>query len=97
ITLTQNNNFTGAVSLANSGANNVSLTNAVATVLGASGVGSGTLTVHSTGAITQAAGAGAASFSAGANAITLTQANHFTGAVSLSNSGANSVSLTNAV
>ncbi len=36
-----------------------------------------------------------ASFSAGANAITLTQNNDFTGAVSLANSGANNVALTN--
>jgi hypothetical protein len=35
--------------------------------------------ITETGAITQAAGAGAASFNAGANAITLTQANDLTG------------------
>ncbi|MGC1388227.1 MAG: filamentous hemagglutinin N-terminal domain-containing protein, partial [Steroidobacteraceae bacterium] len=103
ISLTQNNDLTGTVVLTNSGANNVALTNAAPTVLGTSSVGTGTLTVTSggpitqTGVFTQAAAAGAASFSAGANAITLTQANHFTGAVSLSNSGANNVALTNAV
>src|ERR1017187_8235793 len=77
ITLTQNNALTGAVSLSNSGANNVSLTNALATVLGASSVGSGTVAVVSTGAITQngvfTEAAGTASFSAGANAIPLGQ------------------------
>jgi len=101
ITLTQANGFTGPVQLDNSGANAVALTNGGATNLGPSAVGTGTLTVTSTGAITesgaitQAAGAGAASFSAGANQITLTQANSFTGAVSLNNSGANAVALTN--
>ena len=101
ITLTQNNALTGAVSLSNSGANNVSLTNALATVLGASSVGSGTVAVVSTGAITQngvfTEAAGTASFSAGANAITLGQNNDFTGAVSLTNSGANNVAVTNSV
>ena len=103
ITLTQANGLTGAVSLTNSGANAVSLTNGTATILGTSSVGTGTLTVNSTGAITQTgvvtqpAGAGAATFTAGANAITLTQANGLTGAVSLNNSGANAVSLTNGV
>src|SRR6185369_6523028 len=65
--------------------------------------GTGTLTVNSNGAITQngalaqAAGAGTATFNAGANAITLTQAgNDFTGAVSLSNTGANAVQVTDA-
>ncbi|MCS6242328.1 MAG: filamentous hemagglutinin N-terminal domain-containing protein [Opitutus sp.] len=94
------NDFTGAVSLSNSGANNVSLRDTNALDLGTVGVGSGTLTVQSGGAltqsgvITQAASAGAASFTAGANAITLNNAsNNFTGTVSLSNSGANNVSL----
>src|SRR5207253_11097134 len=91
ITLTNAaNDFTGAVSLNNSGANNVAVTDVNALILGASAVGSGTLAVSAggaitqTGAITQAAGAGAATFGAGANAITLTNAaNDFTGAVSL--------------
>src|SRR5262249_57781831 len=69
ITLTNAaNDFTGAVSLNNSGANNVAVTDANAIVLGASTVGSGTLTVTATGAnsitqtgaIVQAAAAGAA-------------------------------------
>ena len=62
-----------------------------AIVLGASTVGSGTLTVNATGAnsitqtgaIKQAAGAGAAKFTTGAGAIALTNAaNDFTGSVS---------------
>ncbi|MBI3513550.1 MAG: filamentous hemagglutinin N-terminal domain-containing protein, partial [Proteobacteria bacterium] len=84
------NSLTGAVSLNNSGANNVALTNSGALQFGASNVGSGTLAVVATGAITQsgaivqAAGAGATTINAGANAITLTNtANKFTGTVGL--------------
>jgi hypothetical protein len=69
------------VSLNNSGANNVAVTDANAIVLGTSSVGTGTLavisdgTITQTGPITQAPGAGAASFTATANAlISLTQA-----------------------
>ncbi|MGA9852792.1 MAG: filamentous hemagglutinin N-terminal domain-containing protein, partial [Gammaproteobacteria bacterium] len=84
------NTFTGAISLSNSGANNVLLTNSVATILAGIGIG-GNLNVISGGAITQTGAlvvTGTSSFSAGANAITLnTAANNFTGAVSLSNSG----------
>ncbi|MGH8619553.1 MAG: filamentous hemagglutinin N-terminal domain-containing protein, partial [Burkholderiales bacterium] len=102
ITLTNgSNDFTGAVSLNNSGANNVAVTDANALVLGTSSVGTGTLTVNAvgitqTGALTQAGGAGAATFNGGAGVITLTQANDFTGAVSLNNSGANNVAVTDA-
>jgi len=54
ITLTTaTNDFTGAVSLNNSGANNVSVTDANAIVLGASAVGTGTLGVTAGGAITE--------------------------------------------
>jgi filamentous hemagglutinin family protein len=89
------NDFRGAVALNNVGANNVAIRDANALVLAASSVGSGTLTVTATGAnsitqtgaITQAAGAGIASFSTGAGAITLTQANEFTGAVAVTNTG----------
>ena len=98
ITLTNgSNDFTGAVSLNNSGANNVSVTDTNAIILGASNVGSGTLTVNATGAnsitqtgaIVQAAGAGIASFTTGGGVITLTNAgNDFTGAVSATNTGA---------
>src|SRR5262249_30120416 len=96
------NDFTGAVSLNNSGANDVAVTDANAIVLGASNVGSGTLTVTATGAnsitqtgaIVQAAGAGAASFTTGNGPIVLTQANDFTGPVSATDSGASAISIT---
>jgi len=94
------NDFTGAVSLDNSGPNNVAVTGAHAIELGASSVGSGTLTVNAvgiteSGPLAQAAGAGIATFSAGAGAIALTSAaNDFTGAVALNNSGVNNVSVT---
>ncbi len=96
------NSFTGAITLSNSGANNVSLTNSIATVLAASSVGQD-LTINSSGAITQIGALivpGLSSFSAGANAIDLTTnggSNIFTGAITLSNSGANNVSLTNSI
>jgi hypothetical protein len=89
ITLTQANDFTGAVSLNNSGANNVQVTDANAIILGTSGVGTGTLTVNAvgitqTGAITQAAGAGAATFVAGLGNINLSNtSNNFTGVVTI--------------
>jgi hypothetical protein len=57
----------------------------------------GALSITANGAITQTGAIdadGTSSFSAGANTITLTQANDFTGAVSLSNTGANDVSIT---
>ncbi|MBI3515451.1 MAG: filamentous hemagglutinin N-terminal domain-containing protein [Proteobacteria bacterium] len=99
ITLSQAGNaFTGAMALSNSGANDATLTNNIATVLGAATIGRN-LSVTSNGAITQTAAAtvgGATTVSAGANAITLTQAgNALTGAVALSNSGANDATLTN--
>ncbi len=122
ITLTHgSNNFTGAVSLSNSGANNVQLTDANALTLGTLNVAAGNLTVTSTGAlnlgtgtvggnlvaasnggaITQTAGGlsvgGNSNLQAGAAAITLTESsNNFTDTVSLSNSGANNVQLTDA-
>jgi hypothetical protein len=86
------NNFTGVVKLNNSSANNVAITDINTINLGASTLGSGTLTVNAvgitqTGAITQASSAGTATFNAGAGAITLTNAsNNFTGSVSLTNS-----------
>src|SRR4029077_9793120 len=98
ITLGSANSFTGAITLSNSGANDVSLTNNIATLLAASSVGNN-LTISSNGAITQTGVLtvpGTSSFNAGANAITLTQANALTGAVTLSNSGANDASLVNA-
>jgi autotransporter-associated beta strand protein len=84
------NDFAGAVSLYNSGANDVVLNNGSnALTLGASAVGTGTLTVTGgaitqTGAITQAAGAGTATFDAGTHALALGNAgNDFTGTVDL--------------
>lgn len=87
------NGFQGAVSLSNSGANDVRLANGNATVLGTLRVGSGALAVDSTGAITQAAGtnvdirqtgAGGVSFEAHGNDITLTKTtNQFAGPVAL--------------
>src|SRR6185295_14555357 len=69
------NSFGGDVSLSNSGANLAAITDNTPLSFGASSVGQ--LTAISNGAITQSAAitaTGAASFSAGANAITLTNA-----------------------
>ncbi|MGB9428303.1 MAG: hypothetical protein WCC11_00245, partial [Gammaproteobacteria bacterium] len=95
ITLTNlSNSFTGAVSLTNSGNNNVQLFDNGALLLGTSSVGSGTLSITAadiseTGAatLTQAAGAGIASFTATAatGGINLANANDFTGPVALDN------------
>lgn len=92
----RSNDFTGAVSLFNSGNNAVALTDANALVLGTANVGSGSLAISSGGAlsqqngstITQAANAGLATFKAGSTAnpaaITLNAAdNDFTGTVVL--------------
>lgn len=102
IKLDQNNDFTGAVLLTNSGANNVEVKDINALKLGTSSVGTGMLSVSAagdlsqSGALTQAAGAGVASFTVGGNNISLNQANVFTGAVNLSNSGAKNTSLNSA-
>ena len=101
ITLTNaSNDFGGVVSLSNSGLSNVALTDINAIQLGTVSVGTGTFTINAGGAITQNSAltiAGASSFSAGANTITLTNAlNDFTGAVSLSNSGTANVAITDA-
>jgi hypothetical protein len=100
ITLTNpSNNFTGAVSLTNTGANNVSIRDVNTINFAASSLGNGTLSVNAvgitqTGAITQAANAGAATFNAGAGVITLANVgNDFTGLVSVNNSGNNNVSV----
>ncbi len=96
INLTTNgtsNSFTGAITLSNSGANAVTLTNSIATVLAASTVGNN-LTITSGGNISQTGTLvvpGTSSFGAGAHAIDLTTngaSNSFTGAITLSNSGA---------
>src|SRR5262249_52307691 len=100
ITLDKANALTGAVALSNTGANNVTLNNnhATALILGTANV-AGNLAVLAGGNITQAANTtvavgGASSFNAANGAITLDQANTFTGAVSLINTGANNVTLT---
>ena len=100
ITLANSGNlFTGAVTLSNSGANVVSINDNQALVLAASSVGQN-LFVTANGAISQTGALtvpGTASFSAGANAIDLSTngaSNSFIGAVSLSNSGSNNVSIT---
>ena len=70
---------------------NVALTDLDAINFGTSTTGSGSLTVNAPGGITQSGPitTGAASFNAGANAITLTNAsNDFTGAVNLTGSSA---------
>jgi len=90
------NDFTGPVRLNNTGANHVAVNDKNGIQLGASSVGSGTLKVTATGAnpitqtgaITQQAKAGAATFTTGAGAITLNDPdNDFTGVLGLNNSG----------
>lgn len=101
ITLTQSNGFTGSVLLTNSGNNNVAITNGTLLTMGTSTVGSGTLNISGigiaqTGGITQAASGGLVTINGGASSINLLNANnHFTGPVTLTNIGANDVSLTN--
>lgn len=101
VTLTDaDNDFQGLVSVNNSGANDVAITDKDAIQLGTLALGSGTLTVNAVGItqggpITQASGAGAATFNGGAGVITLTDAgNDFTGAVAASNSGTNAIQIT---
>jgi hypothetical protein len=96
---TGTNDFTGAVSASNSGANAMQITDANAIQLGTITTANN-LTVNAVG-ITQGAGAltvtGTSTFNGGAGPITLTTAtNDFTGAVSLNNSGANNVAVTDA-
>ena len=83
-----NNDFSGTVTLSNSGANDVSIANQGGLELGQSAVGSGALTVAAaggisqTGAITQEAAAGNASFTDSAGDVNLgNAANDFTGDV----------------
>jgi hypothetical protein len=96
------NDVTGTVSLSNSGANDVVFSNGGnALTLGTIAVGSGTLAlsgagIAQAGSITQAAGAGQASFNGGAGAITLaSSANDLTGTVALAGSGVTLVNGTN--
>jgi len=93
------NDFVGAVTLKNTGANNVSINDANAIIIASSKVGSGTLNINAvgisqTGQIIQEAAAGAAIFNAGAGLLTLlNSANDFTGTVSINNSGSFAVQL----
>jgi filamentous hemagglutinin family protein len=98
------NSLAGMVTLSNSGANNVTLDNGTTALqLGDVHVGSGSLTVTAIGitqasgtTVTQSAGAGAATFHAGAGVLTLANAgNDLTGTVSLGNSSAYDVTLDN--
>jgi hypothetical protein len=92
------NSFGGAITLNNTGNNNVALTNIVATTLATSSIG-GAFDVTSGGAISQTGPltvGGASSFDAGANGINLGGANNFGGPVSFTNTGAaNNVILNN--
>ncbi len=96
ITLDKANDFTGVVSLTNSGANDVTLDNGANLLsLGNVNVGSGALTVDATGitqvvgtGIVQSPGAGAASFNAHAGVLNLhSTLNNLTGIVNLANTG----------
>jgi filamentous hemagglutinin family protein len=119
ITLTDaNNNFGGAVSFANTGANDVAITTANGLTLGTLNIAGGNLTAISTGAMDFGVGTvggdlsansnggaitqtgalaigGTSDMNAGANSITLTNVNNdFGGAVSLANTGAFDVAIT---
>ena len=89
----------GDLILTTNGTGDATVVNNAAIDFGVSNVGGELSATASAGTITQNGGAltvaGTSSFTAGANAITLSNAsNDFTGAVSLSNSGTNDVSLT---
>ncbi len=90
INLNSNNQFTGSVSLNNSGANNVAVRDVDGIQLGTSNIGTGTFTVNAngisqSGAITQAANAGNVTLNGGASDIVLNNnANEFVGSVALS-------------
>ena len=93
------NDFVGAVTLKNMGANNVSINDTNAIIIASSNVGSGTLNINAvgisqTGPVIQEAAAGAVTFNAGAGSLTLlNSANDFTGTVSINNSGSFAVQL----
>ena len=100
------NDFGGAVALTKTGTGSVSLTDDTALVLGNVSVGTGALTITTSGgqisqlggtSIVQQSGAtGTASFTAGAAVINLGSAtNNLRGPIDLSNSGANNVTLNN--
>jgi len=102
ITLNRNNDFNGAVSLNDTGANNVSINDANDIVFGATNIGTGTFTVTATdgvsqiNAITQDVNASLVSISTSAGVIDLkNELNSFTGQISLTNIGVGAVALTN--
>jgi hypothetical protein len=96
------NDFRGLVSVNNSGANNVAITDTNAIQLGILALGSGTLAVTAVGitqadSITQAAGAGTATFNGGAGPISLTNpGNNFRGSVTANTTGAHAIQITDA-
>ena len=95
INLTQANAFGGAVSLANSGLNDVALTGSGLLTLGDVSVGSGSLSLTGTAGIAQAgggrivqAGAGVVTLDAGTGALALASSgNDFVGAVTATGTG----------
>jgi len=102
ITISNNNKFTGTVSLSNTGVNDVSIKNTLPLILGTVNVGNnlsavttGTGSAISQLGITTITVPGTSSFNAAANSISLGNNNSLTGAVTLTNSGANDVTLTN--
>ncbi len=90
------NDFVGAISLNNSGNNDVAITDSNLLTFGASNLGIGVFDVLAngitqTGPITQEANAGATTFDAGAGPLVLDLANDFTGPMNLVNTGNNDV------
>ena len=102
ISLNQNNQFTGSVSLNNTGNYDVVIRDIDTLNFATSTLGSGDFTVNATSGISQLTGtaitqdlaAGAVNLNAGAGAIELAQSNDFTGTVSSSNTGVNAVAIT---
>ncbi|MEI7781984.1 MAG: hypothetical protein WCJ18_08695, partial [Planctomycetota bacterium] len=100
VILDESNVFGGPINVSASGTASVTINDSGTTTLGTLSLGTGTLTVTTTGAISQtaaivqSAGAGAASFETGSATITLTDSgNDFTGAVNLRNGGSKSISI----
>jgi len=93
------NDFSGSVSLRNTGVQNIAIRDVNALNLAGVSMTGGGLTVNTGGAITQSGaivtGTGASVFNAGASTITLTNAsNDFRGSVGLTTTGANDASIT---
>jgi hypothetical protein len=102
VTLDLGNDFGGTVSVTNSGTASTEIVDTDDLILGNLSVGTGTLTVTANGitqfastTVVQAAAAGAAAFDGGTGVVTLDQTgNDFTGEVTLSNSDADNVIIT---